>query len=163
MSINSPIIEELRKLSAEQVANQLHKPIRHKFSRRKVIVYNLDEIWACDLMDFSKDPIYYKRFRYNYVLVIVECFSKFCSCFMIKQKTPEKIINCYESLFKTVKPKYLWWDMEKAVDSKKFSDVLIEQNVKLYRTYSEPKVSIAERMIRTLKEKCDKVKTQYIY
>ena len=55
----------------------------------------------------------------------------------------------------------MWWDMEKAIDSKKFNDFLTDQNVKLYHTYSEPKVSIAERMIRTLKEKCEKVKTQY--
>ena len=161
MSITNPVIDELSKLSTEQIANQLHKPIRHKFSRRKVIVHNLDEIWACDLMDFSKDPIYYKRFRYNYVLVIIDCFSKFCWCFIIKHKTPEKIINCYESLFETVKPEYLWWDMEKAVDSKKFSNFIKEQNVKLYHTYSEPKVSIAERMIRTLKENCERIKTQY--
>ena len=55
MSINNPIIEELNKLSSkwsskfetindEQIAAQLHKPIRHKFSRRKIIVYKLDEI-----------------------------------------------------------------------------------------------------------------------
>ena len=55
----------------------------------------------------------------------------------------------------------MWWDMEKAVDSKKFSDFLKDQGIKLYNTYSEPKVSIAEQMIRTLKEKCEKVKTQY--
>ena len=42
-----------------------------------------------------------------------------------------------------------------------FSDFLKNQGVKLYHTYSEPKVAIAERMIRTLKEKCEKVKTQY--
>ena len=53
------------------------------------------------------------------------------------------------------------WDMEKAVDSKKFSNFLKDQGIKLYHTYSEPKESIAKRMIRTLKEKCKKVKTQY--
>ena len=42
--------------------------------------------------------------------------------------------------------------MEKAVDSNKFSNFLKDQGIKLYHTYSEPKVSIAERMIRTLKE-----------
>ena len=79
----------------------------------------------------------------------------------MKQKTPEEIINCYESLFKTVKPEYLWWDIEKAVDSKKFSDCFKEQYVKLYHNYSEPKVSISERMIRTLKENCERIKTKY--
>ena len=46
----------------------------------------------------------------------------------------------------------MWWNMEKAVDSKKFSDFLKDQGIKLYHTYSKPKVSIAERMIRTLKK-----------
>ena len=36
-----------------------------------------------------------------------------------------------------------------------------DQGIKLYYTYSEPKVSIAKQMIRTLKEKGEKVKTQY--
>ena len=71
-------IEQSDVENAEQIAAQLHKPIRHKFSRRKVIVYKLDEIWACDLMEFLKDPIYHKRMRYNYMLVIIDCFSKFC-------------------------------------------------------------------------------------
>ena len=35
------------------------------------------------------------------------------------------------------------------------------QSVKLYNTYSEPNVSIAERIIRKLKEKCKQVKAQY--
>ena len=46
-----------------------------------------------------------------------------------------------QTLCLTVRP--WWWDMEKAVDSKKFSDFLKDQGVKLYHTYSEPKVSIA--------------------
>ena len=80
---------------------------------------------------------------------------------MIKQKTPKQLINCYEQLFNDFKPEYMWCDMEKAVDSKKFIYFLKDQGVNLYQTYSEPKVSIVERMIRTLKEKCEKVKTQY--
>ena len=36
-----------------------------------------------------------------------------------------------------------------------------DQGVKLYHTFSETKVSIAERMIRTLKMNCEKIKTQY--
>ena len=47
------------------------------------------------------------------------------------------MINCYENSFKSIKPVYLWWDMEKAVDSKKLNGFLNNQNVKLYHTYSE--------------------------
>ena len=45
----------------------------------------------------------------------------------------------------------MWWDMEKVVDSKKCFEFLKHQKVKLYYTFSETKVSIAEQMIRTLK------------
>ena len=64
--------------NAKQIAYQLHKPIQHKFFRLKEIVHNLDEIWAFDLINFLKGPIYYKRVRSNYVLVIIDCFLKFC-------------------------------------------------------------------------------------
>ena len=95
------------------------------------------------------------------MLVIIDCFSKFCWCFMIKQKNPGQLINCYEQLFNDVKPEYMWQDIKKSVASKTFSNFLKDQGVEIYHTYSEPKVSIAEQMIRTLKEKCEKVKTQY--
>ena len=61
---------------------------------------------------------------------------------MIKHKTPEQLIDCYEQLFNDIKPEYMLWDMEKAVDSKKFSEFLKNQGIKLYHTYSEPKVPI---------------------
>ena len=90
-------------------------------------------------MDFSKDQIYYRRVKYNYVLVIIDCFSKLCWCFIIKQKNQEQFINCYEQLFKTVKTEYMWWDMEKAVDSKKFSKFVKDHGVKLDYTFLETK------------------------
>lgn len=154
-------INKLSPKDYAQVANELHKPVQHKFQRRKVIVHYIDEIWACNLMDFSKDKIKYKHTVYNYMLVVVDCFSKFCWCFMIKRKTPEELITCYEQIFNEVGcPTYIWFDMEKAVDSNKFIEFLTKHDVKLYHTYSETKVSIAERMIRTLKERCERIKTQ---
>ena len=121
----------------------------------------MDEIHACDLIDFSKEPILYNRIKYNYMLVIIDCYTKYCWCYMIKQKTPEEIITCYDQLFKEAKPIYIWFDNERAIDSKKFGNYLEKENVKLYHTYSDKKVSIAERMIRTLKDKCEKIKTEY--
>ena len=78
-------------------------------------------------MDLFKDPIYYKIVRYNHLLVIIDCFSKFCLCFILKQKNSEQLINCYRHIIKTIIPKYMWWDVEKAVDSKKFSECLKDQ------------------------------------
>ena len=71
---------------------------------------------------------------------------------------PEQLINCYEQLFHDVKQQYMWWDIKQAVESKKLSDFLKDQGNKRYHTYSEPKLSIAERMIITLQNNVNKSK-----
>jgi hypothetical protein len=146
---------------AIKISKELHSRIIHKFPRRKVMVNHIDEIHAGDLMDFSKDPLYYRKKKYTFVLVNIDIFSKFCWCIVVPNKDVEHLIWAYEQIFKERTPKKLWFDREKAVDSKKFNEFLEKYEVELYHTYSEIKVSVAERMIRTLKEKCERIKTEY--
>ncbi len=146
---------------AEQYSKEGHHPIRHKFQRRKVIAYGIDEIHAGDLMDFSKDPIYNGNRKYTYCLVNIDVFSKFLWCFMIKDKSTENIIECYKLIFTNRKPEKMWWDMEKSVFSKKSQEFFTENKVTLYHTNSELKSCVVERVIRTLKDKCERIKTEY--
>ena len=44
----------------KQLAIELHKPIRLKFKRRRVLVYNINNIWTADLMDKQKLSRYNK-------------------------------------------------------------------------------------------------------
>jgi len=142
---------------AHQRAIELHKPIRHKFDRRKVIVNEIDEIFAADLMDFSKEPLK----QGSYVLVVIDVFSKYCWIEYMKNKNIDSCIDAFKKVFKERKPKLLWMDQERSVDSKRFGEFLTEYQVKLYHTFSEVKVSVVERMIRTLKEKAERMKTEF--
>lgn len=56
----------------------------------------------------------------------------------------------------------LWWDREQAVNSNLYNSFLDKIEIKLYQMYSEIKVSIAERVIRTVKTYFEKIKTQYL-
>ena len=38
----------------EKLADELHKPIRRNFPKRRVIVHNFDDIWCSDLVDMQK-------------------------------------------------------------------------------------------------------------
>ena len=38
----------------EKLADELHKPIRRDFPKRRVIVHNVDDIWCSDLVDMQK-------------------------------------------------------------------------------------------------------------
>ena len=35
----------------EQLADELHKPVKRKFRRRRVITNSVDDIWSADLVD----------------------------------------------------------------------------------------------------------------
>ena len=37
----------------EKLADELHTPIKKKFPRRSVIVFNKNEIWSADLVDMQ--------------------------------------------------------------------------------------------------------------
>ena len=68
----------------KQLAIELHKPIRLKFKRRTVLVYNINNIWAADLMDKQKFSRYNKG--YKYILNIIDTFSKYAYSIPLKNK-----------------------------------------------------------------------------
>ena len=39
---------------AQQLADELHKPIKRKFKTRRVIANGIDDIWSTDLVDMQK-------------------------------------------------------------------------------------------------------------
>jgi len=131
------------------LADELHKPIRHTFKRRKVIAHKANQIWACDLVDMTK---VYTDNGYRYILNVVDCFSKYAWSIPLKSKKTEDLIDSFKRLFKSQKPEKLWWDEETGVYSDKFQMYLMNENVALYSTGSELGVTIVERFNRTLKQ-----------
>lgn len=39
---------------AQRLADELHKPIKRKFTKRRVISNGVDEIWTADLVEMGK-------------------------------------------------------------------------------------------------------------
>lgn len=132
----------------EILADELHHPIRHKYPRRKVLVYKANEIWACDLVDMTAVNA---DDGYRYILNVVDCFSKYAWSIPLKSKKAEELISAFATLFKTHKPEKLWWDEETGIWGNKFKTFLANENVSLYATGSEIGVSVVERFNRTLK------------
>ena len=55
-------------------AEKLHKPIRHKFKRRRVFVFDIDDIWSADLKDMQS--LAKQNNGYKYLLNVIDLFSK---------------------------------------------------------------------------------------
>ena len=55
---------------SEELAEELHKPIRKHFKKRRVVSKHVDDIWAADLVDMQ----YYSRSNkgYKYILMIID-------------------------------------------------------------------------------------------
>ena len=56
--INKQTISSIRMLSEEnwqqQLADELHKPIKRNFTRRRIITNGIDKIWCSDLVEMQQ-------------------------------------------------------------------------------------------------------------
>ena len=87
----------------EILSQELHKPKRVNFERRRVISNHIDHIWGIDLITMIK---YAKQNNnYKYILTVIDFFSKHSWCYPLKSKTSNEIINSFKDIFKKSKRK----------------------------------------------------------
>ena len=139
-------------MSKADVINEIHKNVRKNFPRRRVILKDIDDLWQADLIDMQ--ALSDVNSDYKYILVIIDCFSKYAWAFPLKQKTKENVSSVLKTfLSKGRCPKNLQTDMGKEFYNDIFSKIIKKYNINHYSTYSTKKASIVERFIRTLKNK----------
>ena len=136
----------------EKLADELHTPIKRKFTRRRVIVYHIDEIWAADLVEMQQFSKWNKGYRY--LLMIIDVFSKYGWIVPLKDKKGESVTKAFNEIFKEGrKPQYLWVDKGKEFYNKHLKDLLDKYKIQIYSTENEEKSSVVERWNRTIKTK----------
>ena len=136
----------------QSLANELHKPIRRKFTRRRVYVNGIDEIWAADLVEMGKFSKWNNGVRY--LLMVIDIFSKFGWIEPLKNKKGETVVKAFKNILKTGrKPQNLWTDNGVEFYNKDFKKLLEEEGINLYSTQNEEKSSIVERWNRTIKNR----------
>ena len=136
---------------AQQLAEELHKPIRRKFTKRRVFVKGVDEIWAADLVEMQRFSDWNKGIKY--LLMVIDVFSKFGWIEPLENKKGETVASAFEKIFKCRQPRLLWTDKGKEFFNKNVKQLLSRKNIKLYSTENEEKSSVVERFNRTIKQK----------
>lgn len=135
-----------------QIVEEIHRPARLNFKRRRTIVKGLDELWQADLIEFQ--DLAKENKGYRYALIVIDCFSKFVWSVPLKSKSADDVTNgMYDILQGNRKPKLLQTDHGKEFYCSKFQSLMRRFNIKHYSTFSSKKAAIVERVIRTLKEK----------
>ena len=97
----------------------------------------------------------YSKFNqgYKYLLMVIDCYSKYGWIQPIKDKTGINITNAFKQILNKDKrvPKFVWADKGTEFYNTNFIDFLHKKNIKLYSTENEEKSSIVERWNRTIK------------
>ena len=135
------------------IAEELHKRIIRKFKKRKVYSAFKDNIWAADLADMKLINKVNKGFRL--LLCVIDIYRKYAWVVPLKDKKGVSIVNAFQSILKKSnrKPNKMWVDKGSELYNRSMKSWLQKNNIEMYSAHNEGKSVVAERFIRTIKNK----------
>ena len=141
------------KNSSSILADELHKPIIKKFDKRKLYSQFKDNIWGVDLADMQS--LNRKNKGIKYLLCAIDLYSKYVFVIPLKDKKGISIVNAFNKMIKQSNRKRnkIWVDQGGEFYNNVFEKWLSDNDINKYSTYNEGKSVVAERFIRTLKNK----------
>ena len=89
----------VREWLRENETYTLHKPVRYKFKRNRVIVNEIDDQWQADLVDVSSLSRFNKG--YKFLLTCIDVFSKYAWVVPLRNKTSTSLVNAFQSILDT--------------------------------------------------------------
>lgn len=133
------------------IANELHKPARKRFPRRRVTLKGINDLYQADLVEMQP----YARINkgYRYIMTMINCFTKFAFAIPLKDKTGQEVAKAIEPILIKHKMKHFQTDQGTEWFNKYINGLMKKYNINHYATFSDLKASIVERLNRTLKER----------
>ena len=130
-----------------------HKLIIKKFDKRKVYSQFKDNLWGVDLADMQSLSRKIKGIKY--LLSVIDLYSKYAFVIPLKDKKGISIVNAFNKIINQSnrKPNKIWVDQGGEFYNNVFEKWLSDNDINMYSTYNEGKSVVAERFIRTLKNK----------
>ena len=94
-----------------------------------------------------------KEFRF--LLCVIDIFSKYAWVVPLKDKKGISIVNAFQKILKESdrKPNKIWVDKGSEFYNNSFKKWLKDNDIEMYSIHNEGKSGVAERFIRTLKNK----------
>ena len=139
--------------SSSILAVERHKPIIRKFNKTKVYSQFKDNIWGVDLADMQS--LTRKNKGIKYLLCAIDLYSKYAFVIPLKDKKEISIVNAFKKIIKQSnrKPNKIWVDKGGEFYNSVFEKWLSDNDINKYSMYNEGKSVVAERIIKTLKNK----------
>ena len=140
-------------LRNSQITEKLHTPIIRKFKKRKVFSSLKDNIWGVDFANMQLISKYNKGIRY--LLCVIDLFSKYVWVVPLKDRKGVSIVNAFQKILDSSKrkPNKIWVYQGSEFYNNHLKKWLKDNDISMHSTYNEEKSVVAERFIRTLKNK----------
>ena len=137
----------------QQLADELHKPVKRNFTRRRIIVNGIDKIWCSDLAEMQQFSKWNKDYRY--LLMVSDLFFKYGWIVPLKDKKGGTATEAFKTIFKEgCKPQYLWADKGKEYFNKHMEELLEKNGVTLYSTENDEKIVFVQDGTVPSKPRC---------
>ena len=119
----------------------------------------MNNIWAADLADMQLISKFNKEFRF--LLCVIDIYSKYAWVVPLKDKNGVSIANAFQRLPNKFnrKPGKIWVDKGSEFYNRSMKSWLEKNDIEIYSTHNEVKSVVAERCIRTIKNKIYKLMT----
>ena len=139
--------------SSSILGDELHKPIIRKFNKRKEYSQFIDNIRGVDSADMQSLSRENKGIKY--LLCAIDLYSEYAFVIPLKDKKGISIVNAFNKIIKQSnrKSNKLWVDQGGEFYNNVFEKWLSDNDINMYSSYNEGKSVVAERFIRTLKNK----------
>ena len=140
---------DLTKIFVDEIYS---KPPLRNYSTNKIVYKNIDEIWSIDLADFSDYKISNNK-GYRYIFIVIDNFSKSLWAIPLKNKYSQTITNEFSNILTTSKRKPLKIESDRGSEffNSIFQKFLKSKNIQHYSRFTDRSPSVAERVIRTIR------------
>ena len=103
-----------------------------------------NEIWSADLIDMKEFSNNNNK-GYNYLLNVIDIFSKYAWSIPLKTKTGLEVTKAFETILTNKNlPRKLWVDQDSEFYNKTFNKLLKTKSMKICHTFNEGKAVIVE-------------------
>ena len=143
------INKDLTKIFVDEIYS---KPPMRNYPTNKIVYNHIDEIWSVDLADMIDYKISNNE-GYRYIFIIIDKCSKHLWAIPLKNKYSQTITNEFSNILTTTKRKPLKIESDRGSEfyNSIFQNFLKSKNIQHYSRFTDKGPSIAERVIRTIR------------
>ncbi len=146
-------VKDVEIFLSKQQTYTLHKPVKRRFPRNKIVTAGLDVDWQADLADLSSLKQYNNG--HTFILVCVDVLSKYLWAEPMKNKTAEQTANAMQRILDTGRtPWRLCTDRGKEFKGHTFQILMQKHDIQYFNATSpDVKAAMAEIYVRHLKNR----------